>query len=87
MTNIPTSSVVDKFSFLFQGLGNLGEKYSKDDAKPFAIFIPHHVPMPLCAKVKQEFDKMETMQVISRVEEPIPWYVGMVVVPGLYISV
>ena len=84
MTNTTTSSVVDKFPSFFEGLGNLGEKYSiklKDEAKPFAIFTPRHVPMPLRAKVKQELDKVELMQAISKVEGPTPWCTGMVVVP------
>ena len=81
VTNTTTSSVVDKLPSIFQGLGNFGEKYSiklKAEAKPFAIFTPRHVHIPLRAK---ELDKMESMQVISKVEEPTPWCAGMVVVP------
>ena len=37
--------------------------------------------MPLRSKVKQELDRMESMNVISKVEEPTPWCAGMVVVP------
>ena len=84
MSNSPNGSVIDKFPSLFQGLGSFGEEYTiklKDGAKPFAIFTPRHVPMPLRTRVKQELDKMESMQVISKVEQPTPWCAGMVVVP------
>ena len=37
--------------------------------------------MPLRTRVKQELDKMESMRVISKIEEPTPWCAGMVVVP------
>ena len=53
----------------------------KAGAKPFAIFTPRNVSMPLRTKVKQELDKMESMQVISKIDEPTPWCAGMVVVP------
>ena len=51
MTNTTTSSVVDKFPSVFQGLGSLGKKYLiklKDEATPVAIFTPRHISMPLC---------------------------------------
>ena len=79
-----TQAVVSKFPSLFQGLGSFDEKYTiklKAGAKPFAIFTPCNVPMPLRTKVKQELDKMESMQVISKIDEPTPWCTGMVVVP------
>ena len=44
------------------------------------LFSPHHVPIPLCTKVKQNLDRMESMQVIAKVEEPTSWCTGMVVV-------
>ena len=84
MSNSANCSVIDKFLLLFQGLGSFGEEYTiklKDGAKPFAIFTPRHVPMHLRTRVKQELDKMESMQVISKVEQPTPWCAGMVVVP------
>ena len=37
--------------------------------------------MPLRTKVKDELDRMELLNVISKVEEPSPWCAGMVVVP------
>ena len=77
-------SVIDKFLSLFQGLGSFGEEYTiklKDGATPFAIFTPRYVPVPLHTRVKQELDKMKSMQVISKVEQPTPRCAGMVVVP------
>ena len=76
--------MIYKFPSLFQGLGSFGEEYTiklKDGAKPFAIFTPRHVPMPLRTRVKEELHKMESMQAISKVEQPTPWCAGMVVVP------
>ena len=77
-------AVVEKFQSLFQGLGSFGDEYTitlKEGATPYAIFTPHHVPMPLHTKVKDVLDRMESLNVISKVEEPSPWCAGMVVVP------
>ena len=66
---------MDKFpSFLRLSFGVDYTIKLKDGAKPFAIFTPRHVPMPLRTRVKQELEKMEAMQVISKVEELTPWY-------------
>jgi len=71
----------EKFPQVFQGLGNLGEEYKiklTPDAKPYSLFTPRHVPLPLCSKVTEELNKMEAMGVISKVIEPTPWCAGMV---------
>jgi hypothetical protein len=73
-----------KFPQVFEGLGNLGEEFHiklKPDATPHALFTPRHVPLPLRPKVEQELKKMESMEVISKVDEPTEWCAGMVVVP------
>ena len=78
------SQIVQKYSPMFQGLGNLGCEYTiklKPGASPHSIFAPRHVPLPLRSKVKEELEKMESMGVISRVDEPTEWCAGMVVVP------
>ena len=73
-----------QFSSLFHGLGNLGEPYEihlKPGAVPHCIFTPRHVPLPLREQVKQELDQMESMGVITKINDPTPWCAGMVVVP------
>ena len=60
----------------------LGEHYEihiDPGAKPFAIFTPRQVPFPICERVN-ELLWMESQGVISKVEQPTPWCVGMVVV-------
>ncbi len=42
---------------------------------------PRRIPLPLMGKVKEELHRMETLGVISRLEEPTDWCAGMVVVP------
>ena len=76
--------VKEKFPGVFQGLGNLGEEYEiklQPDAKPFSLYTPRGIPLPLREKVKQELDKMEEMGVISKVDEPTEWCAGMVAIP------
>ena len=83
-TPLTTLTIHNQFPKLFQGLGNLGEEYEiklKPDAKPFALFTPRRVPLPLRGKVTAELNRMETMGVISKVDIPTPWCAGMVVAP------
>ena len=83
IANIQTD-IQQQFSPIFKGLGNLGGEYTiklKPGAKPYSLFTPRHVPLPLRPKVKEELEKMESMGVISRVDEPTEWCAGMVVVP------
>ena len=71
-------------NFVVESLGNLGEEYHiqlKPETKPFAIYTPRHVPLPLRDKVQKELNRMESLGVISRVDQPTPWCAGMVVVP------
>ena len=54
------SQIVQKYSPMFQGLGNLGCEYTiklKPGASPHSIFAPRHVPLPLRSKVKEELEK------------------------------
>ena len=86
MDTSPTMAekIKNKFPNVFKGLGNLGGEYEiklEQNAKPFSLFAPRHVPIPLRQKVSEELVKMEQAGVISKVSEPTPWCAGMVVVP------
>ena len=75
--------IISEYPGIFQGLGTLGEPYEIDidpEAKPYAIFSPRRVPYPLQNKVKEELCRMESMGVISRVEDSTEWCAGMVAV-------
>jgi len=78
------SQIISKYASLFTGLGTLSGDFHiqlHPDAKPFAIFTPRKVPIPLRSKVKDELDRMESLGVISKVDVPTSWCAGMVVVP------
>ena len=69
---------------LFTGLGTFKGEHIiklKPDTQPFSLFTPRIVPIPLRDKVKQELYRMESIGVISRVNELTPWCTTMVVVP------
>ena len=85
-TTLPTSTSIIKkrYPTLFTGLGTLGEEYQinlQEGAKPYALFTPRNVPIPLRNKVKEDLSRMEQLGVISQVQDPTPWCAGMVVVP------
>ena len=76
--------VKSQFPKLFSGLGTLGDEYTirlKENAKPYALYTPRNVPLPLREKVREELNRMEEMGVIAKVNEPTPWCAGLVVVP------
>ena len=76
--------VVEQFPELFKGLGKLKDSYKiklREEATPFALTTPRRVPIPLLPKVKDELQRMETMGVITKIDEPTEWCAGMVVVP------
>ena len=80
----PKESIINQFPKLFNGLGSLEGDFTihlKPDARPYSLFTPRNVPIPLRTKVKKELDRMETLGVIAKVEEPTDWCAGMVVVP------
>ena len=84
VTSSDKLNVRAQFHQISQGLDTLGDDYKiqlKDDAKPHALFIPRSVPVPLRHKVDEKLQRMETMGVIEKVEDPTPWCAGMVVVP------
>ena len=72
------------FPSVFQGLGRLKDKYAiklRSDAKPFALTAPRRIALLLLPKVKEELQRMEDLNVISKVEQSTEWCTGMVVVP------
>ena len=78
-----STPIMEQYLGLFTGLGTFkGSSYEikiklKPEAKSFALFTPRNVPLPLGKKVQEELVQMETMGVISQVEEPAPWCAGM----------
>ena len=78
------ATLQQKFPSHFTGLGTLQNKYDirlKPDAKPFTLSTARHVPIPLHAKVQAELEYMQSLNVISKVDQPTPRCAGMVVVP------
>ena len=80
-----STPIPEQYPALFTGLGTFkGSSYEiklKPNAKPCALFTPRNVLLPLWKKVREELTRMESLGVISRVEEPTKWCAGMVVVP------
>ena len=79
-----STQVQDEFPNIFKGLGTIGEEYEirlKDGVKPRELCTARHVPIPLRTKVQEELNRMQSLGVISPVDEPTPWCAGMVVVP------
>ena len=82
--NDKNREIIDRYPELFEGLGTMEGEYRirlKENSKPFALSAPRRVALPLLPKVKAELERMERMDVISRVEEPTDWCAAMVVVP------
>ena len=78
------AEIQQRFPKVFNGLGTLGEPYViklKTDVKPYAMFTARNVPIPLCEKVRDELERMESMGVIAKVTAPTQWCTGLVVVP------
>ena len=53
----------------------------KPDGKPYALHTARQVPLSMRKEVQKELSRMESLGVISRIDEPSPWCAGMVVVP------
>ena len=79
-----SSDIFSLYPTLFQGLGTMGEPYEiklRPNYSPHAIFTPRRVPLPLREKVRHELERMESLGIISKVEEPTSWCAGIVAVP------
>ena len=75
------------YPYLFKGLGELEGEFSINltpGSAPYAIPTPRRVVLPLMSKVKEELLRIEKLGVISKVDLPIDWRAGMVVVPRPY---
>lgn len=82
--SIGLDTVKSAYPKLCDGLGRVQKPYTiklKPDAKPFSLKVPRRVPLPLMGKVKKELERMESLGVISRIEQPTDWCCGMVVAP------
>ena len=76
--------IVTEYPKLFKGCSEIQGEYHiklRDNAQPFALLVPRKVPLPLFGKTKAEIDKMLTMNLISRIDEPTDWCALMVVTP------
>ena len=73
-----------KYPSLFSGLGSFPDTYKiqlNPDVKPYALFTPRNIPLPQHQKVQNELERVESLGVISRINEPTQWCAGIVVVP------
>ena len=76
---------MQRFPTVFNGLGNLAEEftyYLKPNTVSQAIYTARHVPLPLCPQVL-ELKCMESLGVISKVDQSTEWYPEIVIVPKM----
>ena len=69
------------FPTIFQGLRNLGEEFKrhlKTGATPHTLHTRACSITPTC---QEELDRMKSMGVILKVDQPTPLYAGMMVLP------
>ncbi|UYV76696.1 K02A2.6-like, partial [Cordylochernes scorpioides] len=72
-----------KFPKLFTGLGKIDIPYGiklKEGAKPFSIYTPRRVPIPLMKELQMEMERMTSNGVIEKVEGSSKWCSPMVLV-------
>jgi hypothetical protein len=78
---VTTESIIDKFSDCFEGVGCLEREHKirvDPQVRP-VINRARRIPLSMTTRVKSELDKMEEMDIISRVDEPTEWVSSMVV--------
>lgn len=67
---------------MFQGTGKLREPYHlhiNPNAKP-VVHPPRKVPLAHKTALKEEFDRLESLQIVTPVSGPTPWVSSMVIV-------
>ncbi|UYV69541.1 K02A2.6-like [Cordylochernes scorpioides] len=72
-----------KFPKLFNGLGKIDIPYEiklKEGAKPYSIYTPRRVPIPLMKELQMELERMTANGVIEKVEGSSEWCSPMVLV-------
>ncbi|UYV84803.1 K02A2.6-like, partial [Cordylochernes scorpioides] len=72
-----------KFPKLFTGLGKIDIPYEiklKEEAKPYSIYTPRRVPIPLMKELQMELERMTSNGVIEKVEGSSEWCSPMVLV-------
>ncbi|XP_006812157.1 uncharacterized protein LOC100366740 [Saccoglossus kowalevskii] len=75
---------IEDYPQLFKGLGEMPHPYKlqlKDNAKPYSVPIPRRIAIPLLPRVKDELERLESLNVIRKVTEPTDWCAPIVVVP------
>ncbi len=76
------NDIVRRFDDVFKGLGALpftSKIQLKEDAHP-VVHAPRRVSAPLKEKLKKELNRMTTLGIIKKVEEPTDWVNLMVCV-------
>ena len=75
------AKIITEYPKLFRGLGEIQGEYQirlRENAQPFALRVPREIPLSF---LDTKIDRMLTMNVISRVDEPTDWCAPMVVTP------
>ena len=83
-TPMTKDTVMQQFPSLFRKLGKLNGLYHialKESAAPFSLNSPRQVAIPLLPKIQEELKRMESLGIISKIEQATPWCAGMVIVP------
>nr|XP_061820643.1 uncharacterized protein K02A2.6-like [Nerophis lumbriciformis] len=79
---IETDSIVQNYAGVFTGFGALPFTYKiqlKEQARP-VVHAARRVPAALKERLKKELDRMTTLGVIKKIEEPTDWVNSMVCV-------
>lgn len=75
-------NIVNHYKDVFEGIGCLPVTYRiqlRDDAVP-VIHAARKVPVALKPRLRQELDKLEKLNIVSKIEEPTDWVSSLVIV-------